>query len=332
MKKIFKKLTAIIMACCCSLLVYGCDCEHVYTSEVTKEATCGEVGVKTYTCTECGEAYTEEIAKLTAHAYTDEVTKEATCTATGIRTYTCSVCGDTYSEGMARLEHKYTSKITQNPTCGEMGCKTFTCDICNNQYNESIPSTGAHSFTSSVTKKATCKEEGILTYSCIVCGYMQETPIEKNNDHSYTMSITKEATSTAPGEKTYTCEICETTYTKSFYLSKVSIIGLDYQQVYVRTYSGYGTIKVSIGTITVNQDNVLTNISFDYEAKDCWGDFSDYFEVKIYYNDKYGTSRTVKRADIPLPVGPNTTSGVTNLKLSLQLTEGVDYYISISEK
>ncbi|MBR3866129.1 MAG: hypothetical protein IKM67_05405, partial [Clostridia bacterium] len=45
--------------------------------KVTKEATCKEEGVKTYTCA-CGETKTEKIAKTTTHTYKDGV---------------CSVCG-----------------------------------------------------------------------------------------------------------------------------------------------------------------------------------------------------------------------------------------------
>ena len=52
--------------------------EHAWDAgKVTKEATCKEEGVKTFTC-ECGETKTEKIAKTTAHTYKDGV---------------CSVCG-----------------------------------------------------------------------------------------------------------------------------------------------------------------------------------------------------------------------------------------------
>ena len=43
-------------------------CEHNYESEVTTEATCTEDGVITYTCTECGDIYTETIT-ATGHSY-----------------------------------------------------------------------------------------------------------------------------------------------------------------------------------------------------------------------------------------------------------------------
>ena len=40
---------------------------HAYTEAVTKEASCGEKGEKTFTCT-CGDSYTEEIPQL-EHSY-----------------------------------------------------------------------------------------------------------------------------------------------------------------------------------------------------------------------------------------------------------------------
>ena len=54
-------------------------CAHSYDNGVeTKAPTCKETGVKTFTCTVCGDSYTEELAKLTDHSYADGV---------------CTVCG-----------------------------------------------------------------------------------------------------------------------------------------------------------------------------------------------------------------------------------------------
>ena len=59
--------------------------------KVTKEATCNEAGVKTFTCA-CGETKTEAIAKTGEHKY-DEGKKS------GINTvFTCTVCGETKTE------------------------------------------------------------------------------------------------------------------------------------------------------------------------------------------------------------------------------------------
>lgn len=45
------------------------------------------------------------------HSYQSTVTKEATCTEKGIRTYTCS-CGNKYTEELAVLSHKYIVKVS----------------------------------------------------------------------------------------------------------------------------------------------------------------------------------------------------------------------------
>ena len=67
--------------------------EHSYTSEVTKEATCTEAGITTYTC-ECGDSYTEEIPK-TEHVSGDwETSKKPTLIKDGEKVKKCTVCGE----------------------------------------------------------------------------------------------------------------------------------------------------------------------------------------------------------------------------------------------
>lgn len=43
------------------------ECEHSYTSVITKEATYDAEGEMTYSCTKCDSTYTEAIAKLEKH-------------------------------------------------------------------------------------------------------------------------------------------------------------------------------------------------------------------------------------------------------------------------
>ena len=65
---------------------------HSYSAKVTKEATCSEVGVTTYTCS-CGDSYTESIP-TTGHSFGDYVyNNDATKDADGTKTRYCSVCG-----------------------------------------------------------------------------------------------------------------------------------------------------------------------------------------------------------------------------------------------
>ena len=70
--------------------------EHVWDKgKVTKEPTCKETGVKTYTCTVCGETRTETIP-VTDHVWSSwKVVKEATSDAPGQESRTCAICGET---------------------------------------------------------------------------------------------------------------------------------------------------------------------------------------------------------------------------------------------
>lgn len=68
--------------------------EHIYTEDVTAEATCETDGVKTFSC-ECGDSYTEAIP-ATGHSFTSYVYNEdATYTADGTETATCDNCDET---------------------------------------------------------------------------------------------------------------------------------------------------------------------------------------------------------------------------------------------
>ena len=122
-------------------------CDHAYTSHVTTAATRGKDGEKTYTCSLCGDSYTEVIAasghkysngKCTvcgnvdpncSHSYTSKVTTSPTCTATGLRTYTCTKCGDVYHETIAANGHKFVDTVVP-PTCELNGYTTHKCSVC----------------------------------------------------------------------------------------------------------------------------------------------------------------------------------------------------------
>ncbi len=67
---------------------------HHYEATATKAATCTEPGSVTYTCTDCGDSYTETVAAL-GHDY-------AAADDEGDTIYTCTRCGDTYSELLTR--------------------------------------------------------------------------------------------------------------------------------------------------------------------------------------------------------------------------------------
>lgn len=103
-----RKLSVLALILCLGCLFTGCSkqCAHQVTSAVTKEATCQETGIKTYTCELCGAQFME-ITPKSEHTYVESVTREATCTEAGVLTYTCSVCGAAKEESTAMGEHVF---------------------------------------------------------------------------------------------------------------------------------------------------------------------------------------------------------------------------------
>ncbi len=88
---------------------------HDYQVSSRTEATCTEPGSVTWTCTRCGDSYTEAIEA--GHSYVSVVT-DPTCTQDGYITWTCSVCGDSYTEaGAEALDHDYQESKRVDPLC-----------------------------------------------------------------------------------------------------------------------------------------------------------------------------------------------------------------------
>ena len=195
------------------------------TGEITTSPTCKDTGVKTFTCTICGNTKTETVKKTTKHLHTEiRDKKDATCKDEGYTgdTY-CTDCGKKISLGQAVAKtnnHSYDDgKITTEPTCTKKGTKTFTCTVCGNTKTETVKATG-HQHTEIRNKKdATCKEKGYTgdTY-CTDCGKKISSgkSIAKTETHSYDDGkITTKPTCTKRGTKTYTCTICGNTKTET---------------------------------------------------------------------------------------------------------------------
>ena len=207
------------------------QCNHSYTSRISTYATCVKAGVRTYTCSLCGDSYTESIPAK-GHSYSSVVTAP-TCTTSGYTTYNCSSCGDSYTaNATAATGHSYSSKVTTAATCTSSGVRTYTCSKCYTGYTETIAATGhsyvngtcsacgvadpncSHSYSSKVTTAATCTTSGIRTYTCTKCGSSYTQTIAATG-HSYTSKVTA-ATCTAQGYTTYTCVGCGSSYISNY--------------------------------------------------------------------------------------------------------------------
>ena len=184
--------------------------KHEYTDEITKQPTCTETGVRTYTCSVCGWSYTESVPAL-GHDYHSEITKQATCSEKGEITYSCSRCDSSYTEEIVS-HHEYEEQITIAATCTTDGLKTLTCSLCGDTKTEVIPATG-HSYKETVIP-ATCTEDGTTIHRCEICGDSYEETIEATG-HNYVASITKQANCEEDGIKTFVCSHCSDTYTET---------------------------------------------------------------------------------------------------------------------
>lgn len=117
-----------------------------------------------------------------SHSYDDGVvTQEETCEKDGIKTFTCDNCKNTYTESIKATGHTYDNGVkTKNATCISDGIKTFTCLKCSKTRIEAIPATGEHSFSDwDVSEEPTALEEGKETRTCFNCGKEDSRKVEK---------------------------------------------------------------------------------------------------------------------------------------------------------
>ena len=160
-------------------IVKSSTCSHSYTSSVTKAATCGETGVRTYTCSKCGNKYTESIAATGDHNYIGKVTSAASCNITGVRTYTCSGCSNSYEEEIpATGNHNYGGwNVKYDGGCTQSSILEQVCTNCGYAQEQSFDAPG-HRFDDEIIP-ANCVSPEMIRYTCRNCGYSYEKAVSE---------------------------------------------------------------------------------------------------------------------------------------------------------
>ena len=123
---------------------------HVWDNGVVTTApTETTPGVRTFTCTVCGDIREETIPATGAHDYRFTKTVAPTCTDGGYDLYTCSGCGATERRNLTDAAgHKWDGgTVTTAPTETTPGVRTYTCTVCGDIREETIPATGASTCT-----------------------------------------------------------------------------------------------------------------------------------------------------------------------------------------
>ena len=177
--------------------------DHTWDNgKVTTEATCEHTGVRTYTCSVCGETKEEETPK-TDHTYDDgTVTKKPTCIETGIKTYTCTVCQKTKTEEIPAIGHQHTEiRNKKEATCTETGYTGDTyCKDCGTKLSSGeVISKKAHDYEVKDRQKPTCTTDGYVLSVCKACGDEKQEVLPATGHQHTEIRNKKEATCKAEG-------------------------------------------------------------------------------------------------------------------------------------
>ena len=192
---------------------------HVWDNGVVTTApTETTPGVRTFTCTVCGDIREETIPATGTHDYQFTKTVAPTCTDGGYDLYTCSGCGATERRNLTDAAgHKWDGgTVTTAPTETTPGVRTFTCTVCGQTRTEAIHATGAHDYRFTTTVAPTCTDGGYDLYTCSGCGATERRNLTDAAGHKWDGgTVTTAPTETTPGVRTFTCTVCSQTRTET---------------------------------------------------------------------------------------------------------------------
>ena len=162
--------------------------------EITKKATCEEVGVKTYTCANCGNTKTEDIP-ATGHTEVKDAAVEATCEKSGLTEGShCSVCEKVLEAQkiIPATGHTEVKDEAVEATCEKDGLTEGShCSVCKKvlKAQETIPSTG-HKFGAwKTTHPADVFSVEKQSRSCSECGKEEEREVGSKLEKTITVSV-----------------------------------------------------------------------------------------------------------------------------------------------
>lgn len=184
---------------------------HSYVESIVTPATCTTDGQKKFTCSVCGDSYTEAIP-ATGHSFGSWITiTSPTCTGAGSEQRACSVCGFTETRGIDPTGHSWAEDYTidQAPTCTQDGSKSIHCTVCDAVKDvQVIPATGHTPNEGVVTTQPTCTEAGEIHYTCTVCGEEWDEVLPATGHTWGEDTILTAATCTEAGSLEHTCLVC----------------------------------------------------------------------------------------------------------------------------
>ena len=301
-------------------------------------------GSHCYVCGEVIKAQT--VIKATGHKYDDgKITKQPTCTETGVKTYTCSECGATKTETIKANGHTEVIDKAVPATCTTDGkTEGSHCSVCGEVIKAQtvIKATG-HNFGSwSTTKAATCTESGTQTRKCASCGKTETKTIPAKGHKSSGWIIDKTASIGVKGSKHKECTVCKKVLETAEIpaLSRISISKASVT-LSTSTYAYDGKAKKPGVTVKLNGKTLKNGtdytVSYSNNTKvgtatvkitgkgNYTGSVSKTFKIKN--NFKKATVLGISNKSY---TGKNITQSITVKYNGKTLKNGTDYTVSYS--
>ena len=303
-------------------------------------------GSHCYVCGEVIKAQT--VIKATGHKYDDgKITKQPTCTETGVKTYTCSECGATKTETIKANGHTEVIDKAVPATCTTDGkTEGSHCYVCGEVIKAQtvIKATG-HNFGSwSTTKAATCTESGTQTRKCASCGKTETKTIPAKGHTSSSWIIDKQPAVGVKGSKHKECTVCharlETATIPALAVTKQSISKASVT-LSTSTYAYDGKAKKPGVTVKLNGKTLKngTDYTASYSNNTKVGTAKVTITGKGNYTGSvsktYSIKNDFKKATISgisnkSYTGKNITQSITVKYNGKTLKNGTDYTVSYS--
>lgn len=171
------------------------ECKHVWDEgEETTPASCTSTGVKTFSCSKCGETKTEEIP-MTDHDFTGDFVENGNG-----HSRKCAECGTVDTDNVSPHNLNEDVNRREPATCHSDGIKIMVCGDCGAETQQAITERPEHAMSG--WEEATgghnkhCTNDG--------CDYVSTTEPHNMKDGE----VIKQPTATEKGQKESVCEDC----------------------------------------------------------------------------------------------------------------------------
>lgn len=204
--------------------IYSCECGANYREVLelkehnivtnTKESSCTENGIITYTCQDCGNIVKTEVIKAPGHDWKETIIKEASCTEDGKVKLTCKTCKHEEEKIISALGHSWNLKEHKEVSCENDGYDKYECSRCHEEIVKNYVKAIGHDWIESYREEATNDVDGKIVYTCNNCNNTKEEIIPAPH-HKFEVTDEKAPTCTDAGYKKYQCKDCDVSYVEN---------------------------------------------------------------------------------------------------------------------